>query len=82
MSEWDNFNSVFWLSLSVGIFGCSGVVLRYCIKSKCSDCSLCFGLIEIKRDTAAELQESEFEIEHGIRPEQLQQTPRSNISIN
>jgi len=83
MSEWySTFNSVFWLSLSVGIFGCSGVVLRYCIKSKCSDCSLCYGLIEIKRDTQAELQESEYEIDHGIRPDPIPQTPRSNISIN
>ena len=82
MSDWDNFNSVFWLSLSAAAFGFFGIALRYCIKSKCSDCSLCFGMIVVKRDTQAELHESECELEHGIRPEPIPQTPRSNLNID
>ena len=69
MSEWDNFNSVFWLSLSAGVFGFFAIALKSCLKSKCSDTDLCFGMIKIKRDTASELEESEFEIEHGIGPQ-------------
>ena len=80
---YSQFDSVFWLTLSVGLFGCFGVTLRYCIKSKCSDCNLCYGLIAIKRDTQAELQESEFELEHGVVPSQveIQHTPRSGLNI-
>jgi hypothetical protein len=67
MGDWyDTFDSVFWLSLSVGLFGFLGIALRYCIKSKCTDCNLCFGLLQVKRDAHAELEESEFEIEHNV----------------
>ena len=69
MSDWITvFDSTFWLSLSVGFFGFLGLALRYCIKSKCSDTSCCYGMISIKRDTQAELEESEFEYSHGIPP--------------
>jgi hypothetical protein len=67
MGDWyDTFDSVFWLSLSVGLFGFLGIALRYCIKSKCTDCNLCFGLLQVRRDTKSELEESEFEIEHNV----------------
>jgi hypothetical protein len=70
MDDWIKvFDATFWLSLSVGIFGFMGILLRYCIKSKCTDCNLCFGLIQVRRDTQAELEESEFEIEHGVQPQ-------------
>jgi hypothetical protein len=38
------------------------------IKSKCSRCSLCFGLIDIHRDVALEVEEEKFEIEKGLKP--------------
>ena len=67
MADWfDTFDSVFWLSLSVGIFGFCGLCIRSCLKSKCSDTNVCWGLLEIKRDTQAELEENEFAIEHGL----------------
>jgi len=70
MVDWITvFDATFWLSLSVGLFGFMGIAVRYCIKSKCTDCNLCFGLIQVKRDTQAELEESEFEIEHGVTPQ-------------
>jgi hypothetical protein len=69
MSDWyDTFDSVFWLSLSVGIFGFLGIAIKSCLKSKCSDTSICWGMFNIKRDTQAELEENEFEIDHGIVP--------------
>jgi len=69
MGEWDNFNSVFWLSLAAAVFGFGGLCLKSLLKSKCSDTELCYGLIKIKRDTMAEVEENEYEIEHGIGPQ-------------
>ena len=76
MVDWITvFDATFWLSLSVGLFGFMGIAVRYCIKSKCTDCNLCFGLIQVKRDTQAELEESEFEIEHGVAPQPSPASP-------
>ena len=63
MSEWDNFNSGFWLTLSAAIIGFCGLSVKLCLRSKCSDTELCYGLIKIKRDTRGELDEEKFEIE-------------------
>lgn len=50
------------------IYGCAtlgvGVIallIRYTFKSKCSDVSLCFGLIQIKRDINQEIEEQKME---------------------
>ena len=63
-----NFDGTFWLSLTGIIVGFASGALIYCIKSKCSKCSLCFGLINIERDVKTEADEERFEIEHGINP--------------
>jgi len=64
----NEFNSGFFLTI-VGILTAflSGALV-YTIKSKCSKCSLCFGLINIERNVEAEIEEEKFEIEHGINP--------------
>ena len=63
-----NFDGTFWLSLTGIIVGFASGALIYCIKSKCSKCFLCFGLINIERDVKTEAEEERFEIEHGINP--------------
>ena len=63
-----NFDGTFWLSLSGILVGFVSGALVYAIKSKCSKCSLCFGLINIERDTKTEADEEKFEIEHGMNP--------------
>ena len=65
MSEFDNFNSVFFLSFATITFAFLGIVLKYCLRSKCSDIELC-GLIHIKRDVQAEIQEEMKEMELGV----------------
>ena len=42
--------------------------LVYAIKSKCSKCNLCFGLIQIERNVEVELEEEKIELENGINP--------------
>jgi hypothetical protein len=52
---YDEFNSVFWLSLATMVLGSVAVCLRYSYQSKCEDISLC-GLIKIHRNIQAEIE--------------------------
>ena len=60
------FNGTFWLSCIGIITAFISGALVYAIKSKCTECNLCFNLIQIKRDVHAELEEEKMEIESGI----------------
>jgi hypothetical protein len=62
----DNLDSAFLLTMATLVFGFLGVSVRLCLKSKCDDCSICFGLIQIHRNVDAELQEEKIEIENNI----------------
>jgi len=56
------FNGTFFLSCLGIITAFISGALVYCIKSKCSECSVCFGLISIKRDVQIELEEQKIEM--------------------
>lgn len=60
------FNGTFWLTITGVITAFISGALVYAIKSKCSKCSICFGLIQIDRDVALEVEEEKFELEKGI----------------
>lgn len=45
-------------TLGVGLIA---LIVRYGFKSKCSDVSLCFGLIHIQRDIQQEIEEQKME---------------------
>ena len=62
------FNGTFWLSVLGVVCGFLSGALIYAIKSKCIECNLCWGLINVKRDVRTELEEEKFEIEKGINP--------------
>lgn len=47
--------------ISIAGIGLIGLIVRYGFKSKCSDVSLCFGLIHIQRDIEQEIQEQKIE---------------------
>ena len=49
-------------TLGVGFLG---IVVRYGFKSKCSDVSLCCGLLAIKRDIDGEVRAEHQELELG-----------------
>jgi len=46
-------------------FGFLAILVRYGFKSKCSDVSLCCGMLSIKRDTEAEIKAELNELELG-----------------
>jgi len=64
----NEFNSGFFLTIAGIITAFLSGALVYAIKSKCSKCVLCYGLINIERDVKTEADEERFEIEHGINP--------------
>ena len=48
------FNSTFFLSLSTIIVGSFAVLLKYCLRSRCEDVNICFGLIQVHRNVQVE----------------------------
>jgi len=62
----DTFDGVFFISLStIMLTGC-GIILRYCLKSKCENFSLCCGLLTIHRRTDQETEEHITDLNNGI----------------
>jgi hypothetical protein len=55
-------------TLSCGFFG---LVIRYCLKSKCENISCCYGLISVKRNVELESQEEMREMELDIKEEKV-----------
>ena len=57
------FDAVFFLTIGSLVFGCFGLVIRYCLKSKCDNINLCFGMITIHRNVELEAEEEMKEME-------------------
>jgi hypothetical protein len=75
--HWYNeFGSVFWITISTIITGSIGIGIRYCLKSKCKNFSCCWGLVQIDRNVDLEVQEELRELELGTH------SPRRNESVN
>ena len=62
------FNDTFFITMAGVIVGFLGLIVKFCLKSKCETCSVCFGLVKIDRDIQAEIEEEKLEIEHRINP--------------
>ena len=45
--------------------GLVGLLIKIGFKSKCSDVSVCCGLLRVQRDTESELKEEKMELEFG-----------------
>lgn len=62
-------NDTLIYGLATLFIGMIGLLIRYGFKSKCTDVSMCCGLIAIKRDVNAEIEEEKMELEHNIKDE-------------
>ena len=69
MSWIDTFDAVFFVTISTLVCGSFGLVIRYCLKSKCDEINFCFGFIKIHRDVKAEVELEERELELGNKDE-------------
>lgn len=57
MGDWyDTFNDVFWISIGTLTFSFMGVVIKSMLASKCDRVNLCWGLVNIHREVALEVQ--------------------------
>ena len=71
MGEWiDTFDAVFFVTISTLVCGSVGLVIKYCLKSKCDQVDLFFGCIKIHRDVKAEVELEEKELEAGVKEEE------------
>jgi hypothetical protein len=69
-----DFNSAFFLAIAgIATAFISGLVV-YCIKSKCTNFELCYGLVKVERNVQVELEEDKAQLEHGINPYNTIQT--------
>jgi hypothetical protein len=62
-------DAVFFVSIATITAGLIKFTITYCLKSKCSDFSICFGLLKIKRDVAVERDIEIAQMEHPVEEE-------------
>ena len=62
----NEFNGAFWLTITGVLTAFISGALVYAVKSKCSKCNICFGLINIERNVEIEEKIEELELERGI----------------
>lgn len=62
MGDWDTFDAVFFVTIATLVCGSFGLVVRFCLKSKCDEVNFCYGLIKIHRDIKAEVELEEREL--------------------
>lgn len=63
-------------TLGVGLLA---LIVKYGFKSKCSDVSLCFGLIHIQRDITQEIEEQKMENSHPSPSRELSLRNINNV---
>jgi hypothetical protein len=71
MSWIEEFNGIFFLSLATILAGSFGLAIRYCLKSKCEDFSLCYGLLRVERRVDLETQVDMRALELGINNDEV-----------
>ena len=73
------FSEIFWSSVVTTASGILLACLAACYKSKCSKVSLCFGLINQKRDTSIELQEDLKEMDNTLK--KLEENSHTEVNV-
>ena len=71
----DTYDAVFFISIGSMVIGFMGLLIKYCLKSKCEHFSLCFGVLTIDRIVDLEVQEEMSRIEHGLPEDDIPPPP-------
>jgi len=58
----DEANGLFYLSLATLLTGFTLKLFSICLKSKCENCDICYGLLSVKRNVQLEEKEHEFDL--------------------
>lgn len=75
MVWYTTFDAVFFITVTTICAGSFGLVIKYCLKSKCEDVNCMFGLLKFHRQVQLEVQEEIREMELHRRASQTPQTP-------
>ena len=68
MAIWtETYDAVFFISIGSMVFGFFGLIIKYCLKSKCEHFSLCYGLITVDRRVDLEVQEEIHKIDNHVQ---------------
>jgi hypothetical protein len=51
---YNTFDSFFWITITTLLTGSIGLSLKFCLKSKCDNVNLCWGMIKVHRNTELE----------------------------
>jgi hypothetical protein len=66
--EWiTTFDAVFFLTIGSLVCGEFALVIKHCLKSKCDNVNLCFGLITVHRNVELETEEEMKELELDVK---------------
>lgn len=67
------YDAVFFVSIGTLVIGFLGLVIKYCLKSKCENVKLCYGAIEINRrvDLETQVEMHEIDIGSGVNIEEI-----------
>lgn len=74
MSWTETYDGVFFLSLATILASSFAVAIRYCLKSKCEDFSICYGLLRVERRVDLETQVDLRTLELGMRDDETDAT--------
>lgn len=66
MAWWNEFDSVFWITTLTILTGSIGLALKYCLKSKCHNFSICWGCVSVNRNVEVEVEEEMRAMELGL----------------
>jgi hypothetical protein len=70
MGDWiEIYDGVFFITIGTLLFGCIGLSIKYCLKSRCDNVSLCFGFVTVHRDVKTEEEIEIRRMELGIKDE-------------
>ena len=79
MSSWMNtYDGIFFITVLTILTGFCGLAIKHCLRSKCENLNICFGLVQIERRVDLEVEEEMKQMELGIRleEEKIEHSPK------
>ena len=78
----DTYDAVFFVSVGTLVIGFFGLIIKYCLKSKCESVRLCGGLIQIKRRVDLETELEIHEIDANVKdPVDLEEHLENELEV-
>lgn len=84
MVWYNTFDAVFFITVTTICAGSFGLVVKFCLKSKCEDVNCMFGLLKFHREVRLEVQEElkEMELQRRNNVPQTPTTPIRSRSVS